>query len=163
MTLLGWEKILATWFLTEYAWSHHTFDFLLDINPLSSKLCCSHDIPTKQLQLIRATLHNLLWSIFEIGLTRWCALFFSLSFLPSFSLVVVIVMFLFLQKGLRTADTHVIYVQFVNRLSVSYPKCVNVWTARNNTEKSETAKSDSKMPLQLASVSTWQYIWFTNK
>lgn len=81
MTLLGWEKILATWFLTEYAWSHHTFDFLLDINPLSSKLCCSHDIPTKQLQLIRATLHNLLWSIFEIGLTRWCALFFlSLSF-----------------------------------------------------------------------------------
>lgn len=85
MTLLGWEKILATWFLTESAWSHHMFEFLLDINPLSYKLFCSHGIPTKQLQMIRATLHNLLWSIFETGLTRWCALFF-LSFPLSLSL-----------------------------------------------------------------------------
>lgn len=170
MTLLGQEKILATWFLRESAWSHHTFYFLLDINPLSSKLCCSHDIPTKQLQLIRATLHNLLWSIFEIGLTRWCALFFSLP-LSLYSLWSSSSLLLLSSSSWSCSSRKVCELQIpMWYMYTLWADClyltlnVLMFELLEITQRNlKLLKPDSKKPLQLASTSTWQYIWFTNK
>lgn len=166
MTLLGQEKILATWFLTESAWSHHAFEFLLDINPLSYKLCCSHDIPTKQLQMIRATLHNLLWSIFEIGLTRWRALFF-LSF--PFSLLLLLLAEVCScgkvcgsQIPMRCMWTLWVECLYLT-LKVLMLEMLNNGHFSHAERNLKLLKSDSEKELQLACTSTWQYIWFTNK
>lgn len=163
MTLLGQWKILATWFLTESARSHHTFDFLLDINPLSSKLCCSDDIPTEQLQLIRATLHNLLWSIFEIGLTRWYALFYSPSFPLSLSLFLSSSSWSYSYRKVCGLQLPLWYMYILWADCLYLTLAILLFELLEVTQNLKLLKWDIKKPLQLATTSTWQYIWFTNK